>query len=385
LNNHDLIRLAITNLANHIKKEISTKTNYVISKPTLVYASTTCRCPLQCRMCNVWERATKRDELSTSQWKSILKDLKNYIGTFHINFGGGEPFIRKDMIEILRFSAELGINTGVVTNGFYITDELAKRIIESGIFNINISLDGMSSDSVDWIRKHNGLYKKVKNGINRLAYYKYERKSDIKIIIKPILFKQNLNEIVDLINWAEKIGINGVNISPLMEWTPECQHMWINDYDRLDNVVDTLIKRKRDGAPILNSINHLNLIKRYYNNPNIVKSRNDRCDVGVSQIFINQVGNVSYCWEFPPIGNIKEGIKSIWKSDNARTIRKQTMNCNKNCVAVCLTKKTLKDKFILFSDLIKRKKKSYKNSPLPIPSRIPNKTSELKSIIKEHG
>lgn len=71
-------------------------------------------CNMKCDYCYVPDKAGI--ELSTNQWKIIIKNLAD-AGVFQVSFGGGEPTIRKDFIKLAKYVQECGMNLGMTTNG----------------------------------------------------------------------------------------------------------------------------------------------------------------------------------------------------------------------------------------------------------------------------
>ena len=55
---------------------------------------------------------------------------------------GGEPLLRKDLIEVLEYATKKGIRTGFATNGFFLDEKVARKIKDAGISSIQVSLDG---------------------------------------------------------------------------------------------------------------------------------------------------------------------------------------------------------------------------------------------------
>jgi len=71
-------------------------------------------CNLNCPYCYVRDKAGK--ELSTEDWKKIISNLAA-AGVFQVSFGGGEPTLRKDFIELAKHVQKCGMNLGMTTNG----------------------------------------------------------------------------------------------------------------------------------------------------------------------------------------------------------------------------------------------------------------------------
>ena len=101
--------------------------------PEVVHAEVTARCNLDCSYCYV----PKQDrELGFEEWKKVIKDLSDF-GVFQLTLGGGEPLLRKDIIQLATYADDCGLNVTVTTNGMLL-DDFSKE--ELGIFRqINIS------------------------------------------------------------------------------------------------------------------------------------------------------------------------------------------------------------------------------------------------------
>ena len=102
-------------------------------------------CNFHCAMCDVPSRdRILRDrglkELSTEQIKGVLKDFWA-LGVSGVAFTGGEPFLRKDIFDLLKYSKKLRLFTHISTNGSVFNDENVRKTLETGIDSINISLD----------------------------------------------------------------------------------------------------------------------------------------------------------------------------------------------------------------------------------------------------
>jgi MoaA/NifB/PqqE/SkfB family radical SAM enzyme len=93
----------------------------------------TYNCNLKCKMCPFWKRSTS--DLSLENEKTILKRIY-HSGVCGIAFEGGEPLLRKDLVEILEYARSLPLQTSLITNGTLLEskiDEIAKHI-NGGIY-----------------------------------------------------------------------------------------------------------------------------------------------------------------------------------------------------------------------------------------------------------
>src|SRR4030066_1229559 len=120
----------------------------------------TYNCNLQCKMCPFWRRSSQ--DSSLEQEKAILKQICDS-GACGIAFEGGEPLLRKDLVEILAFARSLRLHTSLITNGTLLEsriEEIAPYI--NGV--VYVSLDGLENTH-DAIRGVVGSFKKAVQGI----------------------------------------------------------------------------------------------------------------------------------------------------------------------------------------------------------------------------
>ena len=100
-----------------------------IPLPTDASIILTYRCPMRCKMCNIWQNPTnKAEEIKASDLKSLPK-LK------FINLTGGEPFVREDLAEIIEECYKHSPRIVISTSGWYEERviEIAKRFPNIGI------------------------------------------------------------------------------------------------------------------------------------------------------------------------------------------------------------------------------------------------------------
>ncbi|OGS17888.1 MAG: hypothetical protein A2219_01775 [Elusimicrobia bacterium RIFOXYA2_FULL_50_26] len=135
--------------------------------PWLIEFSVTYRCQCKCTHCSVGDylnKANKADEVTTEQIKKLL-DEAAALGIPKVDFFGGEPLIREDIVELTRYGAKKGLYMSVTTNAWLLTKEVAAQLKRAGIGCINISLDSVSEEKHDSLRGLPGLYKKAINGV----------------------------------------------------------------------------------------------------------------------------------------------------------------------------------------------------------------------------
>lgn len=105
------------------------------------------KCNLSCTYCNEFDKTS--DPVPTEELKKRLAKLKS-LGAFSVCFTGGEPTLHPDLPELIRYSRyDLKfVKTVMITNGFYLTKELVTKLNESGLQDMQISIDGVKPNDV---------------------------------------------------------------------------------------------------------------------------------------------------------------------------------------------------------------------------------------------
>jgi MoaA/NifB/PqqE/SkfB family radical SAM enzyme len=355
-------RLRVVNYAKYvvsqtIPRTISKVTNVALFKPSIFTFDITDRCQLRCLTCSKWKtpQEIQANELTTKEWKDALLAMKRWIGEFSFFFSGGEPFLRKDILEICSFAEQQNIHPKVVTNG-YGFHGLAQKIVESRLESVTVSLNGATPQTHDATRGVEGAFAKSLKFIDELnSFRKIRKERTTKLFVNTILFPANYNEVVELAKWVQEKGLDGIHFQPMDP--PGCFHSYpIQESDlsslegaggdwyrqnleettntSLSFAVDRLIEMKNEGYKIENTVEDLKRIVVYYNEPMSVRNR---CPLGLNSFNIDPYGYVRFCFDMKPIGNIKDDLpQNLFNNRKALKIRRKIKNCDKTCHwAVC--------------------------------------------------
>ena len=143
--------------------EFGVRKPFVSGAPFLVVWDITYACNLRCKHCYSTSGIPWKDELNTEEALKAVDVLAD-AGVTIIAFSGGEPLVRRDFFQIARYAADKGMFVAVATNGTLITKDMAKKMKESGIGYVQISLDG-KRETYEEFRGVKGIYDKVVEGI----------------------------------------------------------------------------------------------------------------------------------------------------------------------------------------------------------------------------
>ena len=170
-------------------------------KPVVVW-NITRACNLRCMHCYANAKDGSDDRITHSDAKRIIDDLSDF-GVPVLLFSGGEPLLREDIIELIRYAVKKGIRAVLSTNGTLITEDMAERLRDAGISYVGISLDGLEEIN-DRFRGVKGAFKKAMEGIENC------KKKGIKVGLRFTINRFNASEVPKIFDLSEKEGIDRI-------------------------------------------------------------------------------------------------------------------------------------------------------------------------------
>jgi len=312
--------------------------NIPLAKPYWVYISVSHKCNFNCQMCGV-KKILKEYQLDFEVLKRTLNEVASWNSDCVVMLTGGEPFLREDIFDIIHHSVSLGLKTEVVSNGSLINNpQIAKKIIESGLKNIAISLDGVNPQTHDYIRGTGGAYRKALDAINYLFQEKKIRNGGPQISAWTTIMKENVEELYEMIFLAKKIGVECLVYHPVivnqedMQNTIKEGHLWITE-DRIEilkNQIDKILDyQKQVGLVAFLHDPHLWL--KYFQGT--LTKEDWKCNPFVF-IDIGPDGFVRSCG--PAFGNIKVmTLTECLNTAEAKNARARMQRCQKPCLQTC--------------------------------------------------
>lgn len=290
--------------------------NILLERPFLVVFNLTRRCNSICPMCSIWQTPSKlKDELTLEDIEIIFKDLKSY-GIKHVFLQGGEPLLRKDIIQIIEILIGLGLNPTVITNGLLLNDKIANMIAKLKC-NVSISLDSLDEKRYMKIRGVDKLPLLLHN-IDQCS--KIKAKKGIWYIISTIS-KVNHDEALDLFNFAKKNGFRfnayPYNYSHCHSSAHDEEMSYDDDPKIIINTFKKLRKVAQKEGLIFDKIIYDDAIRYLEGNYRMP------CDAMKRSILLTEKGEISPCLEFKPSLSLKEiGIKQALKEMDYSKIKK---------------------------------------------------------------
>jgi AdoMet-dependent heme synthase len=187
----------------HQKKNAGQSEN---SSLRIVAWETTRNCNLSCLHCRA--SATMgpyMGELDTAASLRLLDQIAE-TGKPIVILTGGEPLLRTDIFDIAAYGTQKGLRMVMAPNGTLISDIVARKMADSGIQRISVSIDGATKERHDGFRGVDGAFEGALQGIEAA------KKAGIEFQINTTISKINHDQIPDILKLAENLGAVALHI-----------------------------------------------------------------------------------------------------------------------------------------------------------------------------
>ncbi|MBR0272325.1 MAG: GTP 3',8-cyclase MoaA [Methanobrevibacter sp.] len=155
------------------------------------------RCNVNCIYCHHDGMRSSKNEMTPDEIYRICKIAKR-IGVRKIRLSGGEPLIRKEIVEIVSKINSIGFNDISITTNGILLEKYAKDLKEAGLDRVNVSLDTLNPETYQFITKKDYLDAAKKGILKSVEVGLYPVKINM-VIMKDI----NEHEIKDMFNFCK--------------------------------------------------------------------------------------------------------------------------------------------------------------------------------------
>jgi len=330
--------------------------------PYKMALSVTNRCNSRCRMCMVWKTYLEQPELverelSAAEWEAVFRSSGRSF--FWLAVTGGEPFLRPDLVEIIRaavFNAENLLVVSIVTNGLATEKILldVKQIVSLATdvqFYVVVSIDG-EGEKHDRIRNIRGAYNRAAatfhglRQIERRCQNLHPRvettissfnKDNIASFIRSQLIRQSKNAFV-FAQEAERYGNQGLGVQLAMQ-----------DWGKLQGSIGEIETRLPIGnLEALVQKLYYRLAQRFFAD---LGRQVLPCYASWASVFIGAFGEVRPCIMFEPVGNLRDSNWQLWpvlKGSAMRRVQRHIASDEcPNCWTPCEAMQTILQNFPL--------------------------------------
>lgn len=328
--------------------------------PTDVSIITTYRCQMRCKMCDIWENPTDSKREIQAKELEMLPEFK------FVNITGGEPFVRRDLEDIVEVMYRKSKRIVISTSGWH-TERIIKMAERFPNIGIRVSIEGLSQKNDD-LRGREGSFDRAMRLLLTL------KQMGIKDIgYGCTVSNKNSEDMLWLYRMSRELGMEFATAAFHNSYYFHKDDNAITNQDEVINnfrlLMEELLKDKSPKSWYRAFFN-LGLINYIREQPRMLP-----CEAGTANFFIEPYGDVYPCngledryWK-ESMGNIREvqNFEELWFSEQAQKVRGLVRTCPKNCWMVGTAAPVMK-KYIKHPTawVVKNKIKSMLGKPICI-------------------
>lgn len=286
--------------------------------PVSISFEPTTSCNLRCPECPSGLRQFTRPTgmLKKDFFTETIDDIHKHL-LYLIFYFQGEPYLNTDFLDMVKYASAKGIYTATSTNAHYLTDEAARKTIESGLDRLIISIDGTTQDVYQQYRVGGNLNKVLEGTKNIVKWKKQLNSKTPFIFFQFLVVKPNEHQVEDIKRLAKEIGVDEVRFKTAQVYDYE------NDPNQLIPETNKFsrYKKNKDGVTVAKN-----------------KLANHCWKLWHANVITWDGLVVPCCFDkdaMHQLGNLKnESFKNIWHNSNYKQFRSELMTSRKN-IDIC--------------------------------------------------
>ncbi|MDD2709847.1 MAG: radical SAM protein [Verrucomicrobiae bacterium] len=290
--------------------------------PVLSEVALTYRCNLKCRFCYAncsCRQSENTGELSTEEIRRILRIIREEAEVPGVSFTGGEPLLREDLAELIRFSRhEAGLRVNLITNGVLADEAVAGALKTAGLHSAQVSLESPEEDVHDRLTQVPGSHRKT------LAAIRAFRAKGVIVHTNTTINRMNRATVAQMPAFVRELGLERFSMNLIIPNGRQPENgMDLNlNYSEMPELIRQIQEESaRQGVEFM----WYSPIPVCIFNPVQHRLGNKGCAACDGLLSISPTGHVLPCSSWmEPVGNVlKEGFRNVWESARARALRQK--------------------------------------------------------------
>lgn len=316
-------KLSLKKLINYLKLVLSFHASYLAKKPvhlgmpTIIAIEPTNLCNLACKECPTGTKSLTRTkgDIPVRLFEKTVNQLSKHLISIILYFQG-EPFLHKQLFEMIKFANKKRLYTYCSTNGHFLNDTNAKKIVECGLDELIISLDGTTQAVYEAYRQTGNLKTVLEGTKNVVAWREKQNSGKPYIKFQFLVLKTNEHQINDAKKLAKQSKLDKISFKSAQIYDYKNKDALIPENERYSRY-----KMQNDGSYKIKS-RLKNRCWRMWSNPVVT------VDGSVIPCCFDKDAKYT-------MGNLNEqSFKEIWKGNKYRAFRQQILTDRKK-IDIC--------------------------------------------------
>lgn len=293
-----------------------TTTTRTAPAPVIVNWNLSLKCNFYCDHC--YSRTERFADLDTAGAKRVV-DRFCEIGILSVNIGGGEPLMRRDLLEVVGYATSRGLRVTFSSNGSLIDADTARRIREAGVRKVELSIDSVEAATHDRFRRHEGAWQGVVAAAGHL------QAAGITVDVSSVICRINIADFERLVELAKELGAHKISLQNY-----KCSGLGDLNKERLDLTPEEwrdfyvralALKAREKGIEITLSDPIIHQLAEAGCQPGACEGEDDPlvrgCACGTLTMAVRPNGDITPCAFIPvTVGNIlDDDFSALWREN----------------------------------------------------------------------
>jgi MoaA/NifB/PqqE/SkfB family radical SAM enzyme len=229
-------REQVVNYVRHLV-DLTFLDDRVQAAPTKVQTAVSTTCNLACPFCMRESMGIRENMfMDFEHFSAHIDELK--ASTTISLFGLGEPFLHPEFFRFVDLCKEYRIMISTSSHGMSLDHDTRKRILESGLDDLHISMDGATKKTFEWLRK-NAVFETVVEQVTALARERDEIGSKTpRMNVNLTVSRHNIREVPLLVSLAHRMGCQSASFSSVVAYKPEDEDLGVLDTPVFEKYMD---------------------------------------------------------------------------------------------------------------------------------------------------
>jgi len=292
-------------------------------------------CNLSCPQCFRYIEGHKAGFFPRNLWDSKIKPLLPQLKDIHL-VGIGEPLLSKDFFAYVEDAKKNNIKIHTTSNLQLLNENMAEKIITSGLDVLSFSCDGATKETYEHIRIK-GTFEKLHESLSLINRFKIKHKTQSPCLILNFgATEKNIRELPDVVKLAGDHRVNMIIAYHNVAYIPELREESLYHHQALSDeyFVQAKLLAQKLGINMF--------IPGLFSNPLKYSPKGAYCGYPFSHLYIYHDGRVGpCCMDFPDryiLGDLnRAGIEEIWNDDPILRLRKELNTCPSDTCKYCVS------------------------------------------------
>ncbi|MBN2141968.1 radical SAM protein [Candidatus Woesearchaeota archaeon] len=285
----------------------------VYAAPIVVHLGITSACNMRCKYCSVRQTYQDIKELSTAEWKMIIRKLAR-LGAFQIGLTGGEPTLRKDVVELAQYITKQRCAFNLTTNAWNLNEGLVKDLAKAGMKQCQLSLDSHLPAVNDLLRQE-GCASRVEKAISILQEH------GVAVGIDCVVSKNNISSIPAFVKWLGEKKVPYLTLIKVKQGDLplEMFRSLLPGYQDYSKLINDLCERRNENPCVTVDCGSVSNLQYALQEDELDQVPVAGCPVGHTLLSIAPNGDIYPCVALSApefrIGNaLTDNLEDLWKN-----------------------------------------------------------------------